>query len=70
MGQNNVDFVFWDTGSGLNFETVNLAHAKGGTSTLRATYSPNLYQTFFDETLNKMLVYTNSGWKDFMGNNI
>ena len=61
---------FWADGHGHNFRTVNLAHAKGGTSALRNTYTPNYMQEFFDTTLNKMLVYNGTAWVDMNGNEV
>lgn len=70
VGQNYVATQFWEAGSGLNFRTLNLTHAAGGPSSLRQNYAWNLYQTYFDTTLNKLLVYDGTDLKDALGNTI
>lgn len=63
-----VNAKFWEDGSGHNFKTVNLTHAKGGTSAVRKTYAPNYMQQYFDTDLNKLLIYDGVSWKDLLGN--
>lgn len=63
----NVETKFWKTGYGKNVKTMNGIHASGGTSELRSTYIPNYMQTFYDTTLNKLLVYDGSNWRDTSG---
>ena len=58
---------FWKAGSGLNFKTVNSVHRLGGTTAERNTYTPQYMQQYFDTTLNKMLIYDGSVWKDMDG---
>lgn len=65
---NTKDFKFWDDGSGIEFETVNVMHSKGGNTSERNSYSPNLFQTYYDTTLNKMLIYNGQNWTDCNGN--
>lgn len=69
---NNEDYVnrgniaFWETGSGIDILTRNLAHKSSGTTSERPT-APNLNQQYFDTTLNKMIVYVDGSWVDMMG---
>jgi hypothetical protein len=69
---NAVDFPVWENdGSGVGFETVNLAHKPGGTSEERRSYAPHLWQRYFDTDLGKLLVCTDPAkrtWVDAMGN--
>ena len=63
----SVETRFWETGYGKNVKTMNGMHASGGTSELRRTYIPNYMQTYYDTTLNKLLVYDGSNWRDATG---
>ncbi len=63
----SVETRFWETGYGKNVKTINGMHASGGTSELRRTYIPNYMQTYYDTTLNKLLVYDGSNWRDATG---
>ncbi len=68
---NAVDFPVWENdGSGVGFETVNLAHRRVGPSEERRRYAPHLGQTYFDTDLGKLLVCTDPAkrlWVDAMG---
>ena len=61
---------FWKSGSGKNFKTVNAVHKLGGTTAERNTYTPQYMQQYFDTTLNKMLIYDGSAWKDMNGTTV
>ena len=70
---NHYSAQFWEAGSGINFTTVNMAHRKGGDSTLRLKYYPNYMQQYFDTTLNKLLTCidpANKTWVDANGTNV
>lgn len=56
---------FWESGSGLNFETRNTTDLLYGSTSNRPS-NPNIRQQYFDTTLGKMIVYLN-GWKDMNG---
>ena len=67
-GTGNIkNFKFWADGSGQRFDTVNGTHRKGGTTAERNSYTPQYMQQYFDTTLNKMLVYDGSAWRDMNG---
>ena len=63
---------FWTKGHGIGFKSRNQAHFLAGTSAERQSYSnnnaANYMQTYFDTTLNKMVVFDGEIWKDFNGN--
>lgn len=65
-----VNAKFWEDGSGHNFKTINLTHARGGTSSLRKAYTPNYMQQYYDTSLNKLLIYDGVSWKDLLGNEV
>lgn len=58
---------FWKAGHGERFRTSNMTHRLGGTTTERNTYTPQYMQTYYDTTLNKMLVYDGTQWRDMNG---
>lgn len=62
----SVSHRFWESGSGLQFETrESYAKIYGTTAERPANPSPN--QKYYDTTINKMLMYTGANWIDFMG---
>ena len=69
-GKSKLDFQFWANGYGKNMKTINKAHAISGTTTERNSYTPTYMQQFFDTTLNKMLIYDGTAWRDMNGNEI
>lgn len=58
---------FWESGSGINFDTRNTTDLLYGSTADRPS-NPNVRQQYYDTTLNKMIVFIDGGWKDFMGN--
>ena len=65
--KNADDIAFWENGSGLYMETVNLNHKLAGTTAERKKYAPNLWQKFFDTDLNKLVIYNGTKWVDVNG---
>lgn len=65
--ENAVDVQFWEKGSGHRFKTRNSAHAMGGTTAERRTYTPTYVQTYFDTDLNKLVVFNGEEWVDTNG---
>lgn len=65
---NSVSVQFWESGHGHNVKTRNMAHAQSGTTTERNSYTPTYMQTYFDTTLNKLLIYDGTAWVDSTGN--
>lgn len=66
-GANNKNIQFWKKGHGHRFETINGTHMKGGPTSERNDYYPQYMQTYYDTTLNKMLVYDGTNWRDMNG---
>ena len=66
---NRDDIELWEKGSGLNIKTVNLNHKHCGTTSERPSH-PNLNQQYYDTSINKMIVYINDKWVDFLGNQV
>ena len=62
----NVDYPFWEPGSGIGFRTRNMSNPYSGITASRPIHA-NLNQQYFDTTLNKMVYYTGSNWIDAMG---
>lgn len=63
----------WGDGHGHGFHTTNIAHKKGGTTTLRTSYAPTYMQHYFDTDLNKEVICINphaKTWVDAMGNQV
>lgn len=67
---NSVNLQFWEKGSGNNFETVNSTHKKVCSSKERREYCANIGQQLFDTDINKLLIYTENGWVDTLGNSV
>ena len=65
---NSVSVQFWESGHGHNVKTRNMAHAQSGTTAERNSYTPTYMQTYFDTTLNKLLIYDGTAWVDSNGN--
>ena len=65
---NSVSAQFWESGHGHNVKTRNMAHAQSGTTAERNSYTPTYMQTYFDTTLNKLLIYDGTAWVDSNGN--
>ena len=72
-GVNGADYLFkfWADGSGINFRTINELHAPGGSTEHRSNYwYKNLYQQYFDTTLNKLIIWDGEKWVDSLGNTV
>ena len=59
----NTDAQFWESGSGINFRTVNTHDLISGTTSNRPV-CPNLYQRYFDTTLGKEVLLKTLGVKE------
>ena len=69
--QNDPSMRFWTEGSGVGFETINLAHKKVCTSKERRIYAANIGQEVFDTDLMKKVVYLGErGWVDLFGKSV
>ena len=66
---NTDDIEFWQPGSGLHFQTRNLAAKLYGTTQERPA-KPNIGQDYFDTTINKAIKFINNKWVDCMGNEV
>lgn len=67
---NRTDIKFWEEGSGINFETVNLAHKQSCSTEERRKYYGNLMQKLYDTTLQKLLICVDTStqkWVDVNG---
>ena len=62
----SVSHRFWESGSGLQFETRE-SYAKIYGTTAERPENPSPNQKYYDTTINKMLMYTGTDWIDFMG---
>lgn len=68
---NRTDIKFWEEGSGINFETVNLTHKQSCSTEERKKYYGNLMQKLYDTTLQKLLICIDTStqkWVDVNGN--
>lgn len=69
--KNSKKAKFWEDGHGQRFITRNSAHLLAGNSTERRSYAPNYLQRYWDTTVGKELVCTdtaNKTWRDTAGN--
>lgn len=62
----SVSHRFWESGSGLQFETRE-SYAKIYGTTAERPENPSPNQKYYDTTINKMLMYTGTDWIDLMG---
>lgn len=53
--RNSPTLPFWESGSGIAFQSHNNTHKSVATSEERRSYAPNLGQTIFDTTVGKLL---------------
>lgn len=66
-GVGNFSMPFWESGSGKNYTTRQGGDKLTGATGERPLHpSPNTQ--YFDETINKMIVFNGTNWVDFFGN--
>ena len=69
--ENDKTAQFWESGMGINFETINNTHKKICTKEERLSYFPNYGQEIYDLTLSKKVICIDPQkkiWVDCMGN--